>query len=98
MGKCRKCKNYEKEIQGCLYMDADCKNGENFEPITNYDRIKSMSVEEMAVYLVEEHEYGVAHETYFVCPDGMEFDEDKYKEAIEYTKQWLLQEVSENDD
>lgn len=65
--------------------------------MNNYDRIKSMSVEEMAVYLVEEHEYGVAHETYFVCPDGMEFDEDKYKEAVEYTKQWLLQEVSEND-
>ena len=64
--------------------------------MTNYNRIKSMSVEEMAVYLVEEHEYGVAHETYFVCPDGMEYDEDKYQEAVEYTKQWLLQEVSEN--
>ena len=51
MAICEKCKQYEKEIQGCIYMDADCKNGEMFEQITNYERIKSMSLEELAEFL-----------------------------------------------
>lgn len=60
---------------------------------TNYDRIRNMSVEEMAKYLVEEHEYGVAHETYFLCPGGAEFEEHEYDKAVEYTKQWLESEA-----
>ena len=53
MANCEKCKNYKEEIQGCLYMDADCNNGEMFEPFTNYNRIKNMSVDEMAEFLME---------------------------------------------
>lgn len=53
MAKCEKCKNYEKEIQGCLYMDADCKNDEMFKPFTNYDRIRNMSIDEMAEFLMD---------------------------------------------
>ena len=53
MAVCEKCKNYEKEIQGCLYMDADCKNYEMFNPLTNYDRIRNMSVDEMAEFLMD---------------------------------------------
>ena len=51
MAICEKCKNYKKETQGCLYMDADCVNGSEFEPFTNYDRIKNMSVDEMAEFI-----------------------------------------------
>lgn len=51
MAICEKCKNCEKEIQGCLYMDADCVNGSMFEPFTNYDKIKNMSIEEMAEFM-----------------------------------------------
>ena len=53
MAICEKCKNYIKETQGCLYMDADCVNGEMFEPFTNYDQIKNMSVDEMAEFLMD---------------------------------------------
>ena len=62
--------------------------------MNNYDRIKSMSVEEMAKlicgiydgyddYLIEGYK--------FICGDVIpDYDEDNIK-------QWLLQEVSEND-
>ena len=81
MEKCIKCKNYDNTKQGCLYMDADCKNGEKFEPITNYDRIKSMSVGEMANFLSEAE---------WKAMQG----KSKYPHEWE---QWLLQEVSDND-
>ena len=89
-GKKDFCEENEKCSESCKYYDGTGGEYEE-DKISNYDRIKSMSVEEMAEMLVEEKEYGVAHETYFMCPDGMEFDEDKYDMAIEYTKQWLLQ-------
>ena len=100
MEKCIKCKNYEKEIKGCLYMDADCKNGEKFEPITNYDHIKSMSVEEMAEMLIEETEAPLSGEPFLRTPDGElfnEYEEQAKNKAILHTIQWLLQEVSEDE-
>ena len=51
--KCEKCKNYIKETQGCLYMDADCNNGEMFNPFTNYDRIMKINVDETAEFLMD---------------------------------------------
>ena len=57
--------------------------------MTNYDRIKSISVEEMAELLYNED---------LPCISCMAYDEcegtDNCKETI---KQWLLQEVSKND-
>lgn len=58
--------------------------------ITNYDRIKSMSVEEMAVNLAK------------IQCDAIEqtipikVTEEAKKEQYELCKQWLLQEVSED--
>lgn len=90
MKKCEKCKNYDSVKQGCLYMDADCKNGEMFEPITNYDRIKSMSVEKMADKLEHLNDYMNTVLDLFAA-STMDLD------AKDFIKEWLLQEVSEND-
>ena len=66
---------------------------------TNYDRIKSMSVEEMAEMLIEETEAPLSGEPFLRTPDGKLFSiwEKTKDEAVEHTKQWLLQEVSENE-
>ena len=56
---------------------------------TNYDRIKSMSVEEMAEYLSD----------HWSCVD-CEFEkdcDDNYISCHKNIKQWLEQEVDEND-
>lgn len=50
---CKKCKNFDTETIGCLYMDADCIIGEMYEPFTNYDRIRNMCVEEMAEFITD---------------------------------------------
>lgn len=67
---------------------------------TNYDRIKSMSVEEMAEMLIEETEAPLSGEPFLRTPDGElfnEYEEQAKNKAISHTIQWLLQEVSEND-
>ena len=53
--QCEKCKHKEilnGGIVGCLYMGADCRKGEMFDPITNADRIRAMSDKELAKQLV----------------------------------------------
>ena len=85
MAVCEKCKNYKAEIQGCLYMDADCVNGEMFEPFTNYDRIRNMSVDEMASFIcgIYDEEYcdmGSKFICGFVIPN---YDEESVKEWLE---------------
>lgn len=57
--------------------------------MNNYDRIKSMSVEEMAE--------GIAVLTGHTTIRDMMGRIFKDQSAIETYKQWLLQEVSEND-
>ena len=57
--------------------------------MTNYDRIKSMSVEEMAE--------SIAALTGDLIVRDMMRGFVKNETAIEAYKQWLLQEVSEND-
>ena len=79
---CEKCKNYEKEIQGCLYMDADCVSGEMFESFTNYDRIRNMSVDEMAEIIQDIYSQG-----YVDC-----LHDEGCAEIIDI-EQWLLQEA-----
>ena len=67
---------------------------------TNYDRIKSMSVEEMAEMLIEETEAPLSGEPFLRTPDGKlfnEYEEQAKNNAISHTIQWLLQEVSENE-
>lgn len=63
---------------------------------TNYDRIKSMSVEEMAEMLIEETEAPLSGEPFLRTPDGElfnEYEEQAKNKAILHTIQWLLQEV-----
>lgn len=73
--------------------------------ITNYDRIKSMSVEEMARWIVglklvfECHALGGdAHEVLPKLNNSEKQELDEWLEEGKATyKQWLLQEVSENE-
>ena len=58
--------------------------------MTNYDRIKSMSVEEMADKLEHFNDYMNTALDLFAA-SGFDLD------VKEFIKQWLLQEVSEND-
>ena len=51
---CKTCKHKEilyNGIVGCVFMDADCKKGEKYEPYTNADRIRAMSDDELAEWL-----------------------------------------------
>ena len=57
--------------------------------MTNYDRIKSMSVEEMAVNLAK-IQCDVIEQTV-----PIKVTEEARKEQYEICKQWLLQEVSD---
>ena len=68
--------------------------------MNNYDRIKSMSVEEMAEMLIEETEAPLSWEEYYRTPDGALYNKnikDARTKAINHIKQWLLQEVIENE-
>ena len=68
--------------------------------MTNYDRIKSMSVEEMAEMLIETTEAPLSGEPFLITPDGKlfsEYEEQAKNKAISHTIQWLLQEVNENE-
>lgn len=64
-------------------------NGKSKPTQTNYDRIKSMSVEEMADLLYNEDTPCSSCKLYDECECT-----DDCKETI---KQWLLQEVSDDD-
>lgn len=73
----------EKEIIKALREYMEKQN-----PKTNYDRIKSMSVEETASFICGIFD---GYDEKFICGDVVDnYDEDKIK-------QWLLQEVNEND-
>ena len=83
MEKCEKCLYYKsKEKCGeCGRLSNVMDNKPMFTPNTNYNCIKSMSVEEMANFLSEVE---------WKAMQG----KSKYTHEWE---QWLLQEVSEND-
>ena len=58
--------------------------------MTNYDCIKQMSIEEMASFICGIFDFD-SHNEKFICGDIVDdYDKDKIK-------QWLLQEVEEND-
>ena len=86
-----RCTNYDKEIECCRILsdwseampvlqpciESPCKY---FKPYTNYDRIKQMSVEDVAKTITM---------LFYKVKD--------YTNAEHYIKQWLEQEVEEND-
>ena len=59
--------------------------------MTNYDRIKQMSIEEMAVNLAKIQCDTIEQVTMFTV------SKEAREEQYELCKQWLLQEVSEDD-
>ena len=101
MEKCEKCLYYKnKEKCGeCGRLSNVMDNYPMFTPNTNYDLIKSMSVEVMAKLF-----YGIIHERDLHIMKALEENgiEASLIEAlpeihIAYHKQWLLQEVSEDE-
>ena len=95
MGKCEKCLYYKSKTKcgECGRLSNAMDNNPMFTPNTNYDRIKLMSVDEMAdkIYLSK-------------CNCCKLLDEAKIPHpwhcttsCRKYIKQWLLQEVSENE-
>ena len=107
MEKCEKCLYYKnKEKCGeCGRLSNVMDNYPMFTPNTNYDRIKSMSVEEMAEWIVglklvfECHALGGdAREAVSKLNNSGKKELDHWlgEEKATY-KQWLLQEVSEDD-
>ena len=53
MAKCKKCKNNYKTSDCEPRCNMMCENYSEFEPITNADRIRSMTDEELAEFLKE---------------------------------------------
>lgn len=91
------------DCKDCEY--ADGSGGEYKDTVTNYDHIKSMSVEEMAEFIVKiklifgEDIYNHIQEQikdYVVKIDDKKIPKWKKKERKFY-EQWLLQEVSEDE-
>jgi hypothetical protein len=103
-----RCANYDKEFECCRILsdwseampvlqpcvESPCKY---FKPYTNYDRIKSMNVDEMA-------DFFEGHFDCNFCPESERLEDspllkgEKSDEKCTYhIKQWLLQEVSENE-
>lgn len=91
MEKCEKCLYYKsKEKCGeCGRLSNVMDNKPMFTPNTNYDRIKSMSVGEMAEFnVIHDAEYNM-----YLSLNGFLYGEKEV--AIQKNIEWLLQEVSD---
>ena len=80
--QCEKCKHKKilnGGIVGCLYMDADCRKGEMFDPITNADRMIKM--------LQKNDAYGLLDWWQLILEDGVPSED--------YFKWWLKQPAEE---
>lgn len=101
MGKCEKCLYYKSKTKcgECGRLSNAMDNNPMFTPNTNYDRIKSMSVEEMADifnYLAEScgDISGTCNGCIMYVKRGMNDNCHKLT-CTETIKRWLLQEVSD---
>ncbi len=74
------------------------KEGVDFDPKTNADRIRAMSDEKLAdhnVYTVEVwNQYEGYHETAYRCSDG--YTTDDYEVALAHELDWLQQPAEED--
>lgn len=93
---CGKCRHYGK----CDKKDTHCYNSNyaeqcgNFElpPITNYERIKQMSVEELARFINT-----VENSPCYACMDkGCNGDSSNANKCVDGIKKWLESEAAEN--
>ncbi len=87
--KCTKCRHNYKESGDIPRCNLMCLNHDLFEPITNYDRIKKMSVEEMAEFMCDNFDCGV-------CPafDNNFCGYDNLKVCGKAMKKYLESEVN----
>lgn len=77
-----------------------CSNGERktVQTMTNYDRIKAMSVEEMAAATLSKFPYGEGCEKFCAYTKNgycNKFADDGQGDCVDGIKQWLESEVSE---
>jgi len=84
MDECKNCANADNE-----YCFA-CENGNQFKPITNADRIRSMSDEKLARWIA-------LHPCLPSCPAQTEecFKTSKFESCTERWLDWLREEISE---
>lgn len=101
-----RCANYDKEFECCRILsdwseampalqsciESPCKY---FKPYINYDRIKSMSVEEMAKFIINITDMVMSHKfcQAIKVADYPYSCEDTRECCIKHFKQWLEQEV-----
>jgi hypothetical protein len=82
MGSCETCKHqgkseHEEPCKGCTHNATD-----NYEPITNADRIRSMSDEEVAGFLCE-------FDACYLCEHNDQTCGSKVCDEIGITERWL---------
>lgn len=63
--------------------------------MTNLEKIRAMSAEELAVFLVDSTEYGESAFSISYLDFKHQEDTYNYAEAVNNTKQWLESEVEE---
>ena len=79
MGECKNCANMDNE-----YCFA-CDNGNQFKPMTNADRIRSMSDGELAQFLMDSFACSLNCPAYDIC--------DAEGACVEFLAKWLQQEA-----
>lgn len=79
MNDCRNCANMDNE-----YCFA-CDNGNQFKPLTNADRIRSMSDGELAQFLMDSFACSLNCPAYDIC--------DAEGACVEFLAKWLQQEA-----
>ena len=88
--KCLTCKNNYKPSDCEPRCNCMCENHNMYEPISRYDRIVKMSIEEMARF-INDKTYGCMFRFGCPCDCG-----DSYPEScVEKIKEWLESEVDE---
>lgn len=86
-----------KDLSGNVW-SLDCYDLEKIKPLTNFEKLKLLSIEQLSQLNVRSHFYNAGYQVMcdFITTDGNLFSE-KW-EAIEYEKEWLRSEVNEDDE
>lgn len=90
MADCRKCKHNYKPSTCEPKCNRMCDGESDFEPITNYDRIHGMSIEELAEYI-----FGVSigNAPCVLCSEECDFCELSDEDCKKKTLDWLQSEA-----
>lgn len=87
MTNCTDCR-YQENM--CKWPCDDCVKGDKWEkrPLTNADKIRAMTDEELAEYLIVDVECGVARRV------GRSISNEEINHVLQATLNWLKQEVT----